>query len=465
MKRSWDVLFKNNKLLNWILLIFATIQFTSQLFNYMLQNRIIENSPYVNVLVSLGTPISDNWYSYSSLFIFTVLVCILYNKIINKECQKHNNFSVIFMLLVNLVLCNKLYSSVSVREKANYIMNNKHQFIFIPIIILIFMIIIYMLNKSHKLNEEFSNTSPPDANNNEEQAKNDIANPQFNSDSEYVWKHPFAYVWNTYKYYFAQRKQVKNLYRKQKAEIKVGHKIHKKSLKNKENENELKLLEEKLKTDVQVNNILQEKRVKNASLSDTSLNELYNKNSSIPGIIAIIVTFIIIAVIIFIIIITGKNEFAEKIKDVIQDLNILGKFINEGQDSSLNFILACGSLLLLLFIPFLLFFVIYLFVRIIIYFLSNTKEDNLAVERLVHLNKRFIFELGDSVMRILLFLPDFLECVQNILLETSLDEKLDEVYGLKNDFKSYSNQNENGKENDSEQVKKKKESEVDINEK
>lgn len=42
--------------------------------------------------------------------------------------------------------------------------------------------------------------------------------------------------------------------------------------------------------------------------------------------------------------------------------------------------------------------------------------------------KALVFTSFDSGMRLLLFIPDFVEKVENVLLSTNIDEKIQELY-------------------------------------
>ena len=58
--------------------------------------------------------------------------------------------------------------------------------------------------------------------------------------------------------------------------------------------------------------------------------------------------------------------------------------------------------------------------------LISHKSDSKRIDRCIALIKKFFFDTFDGIMRPFFLIPDFLEVVEEFLLETDLQEKIDE---------------------------------------
>ncbi len=425
-------MFKKNKLLCWILLILAILQVISQILGYII--RYETKNFCISILVSLGNSISENWYSFSLILFITVLGCTLYNIILDKKSEIHDHIPVIGLMLLNLLLCNKLYSTESLFKKVNYFLINKTRFIITIVFVLISIILVWMFNKAYKINKETKEMIMPDLD-------NEYNSESHDNDSQYIWNHPFIYLWRTYKYYFTNRKQIKYQYKNQMIKMKKDFNFQKALIKKQGKQNELEISKSKFETDAKINEAIQKKRINAIEYEDKNLKNNSNDNNSSDkndnkkssdksdnskqGLSAIILTIITIVIIVKFVKLNNFIKLFDGFKDKI---NFAQGWLSSIKNPIINFILVFGIILLFVILFAFLCFIIYFVYRIIIYFLFNSKEDDKRVKRFVQLIKICFFEMTDSAMRLIFFIPDFIKYVEYYLLETDLDKKIDEIF-------------------------------------
>lgn len=403
-------MFKKNKILSWFLLFLAIFQASSQLLNYMTNNNFESNSPFLNIWISLGNSISSNWFSCTIVLISSVVGSILYNYLITDQTKLRDFSSLFFLLIVNLILSNQLYSNSCIIEKLVFIKQKAVMVTAFILIIFISIFIISIIKKSNKAKEDFDNSK---SSHNATNSSNGTTTSN-SIDNNFIWKHPFSYAWLTYKNYLNQKRQYKIDYKKKKIEIKLETKKlkaqHKKDKLEKEYSQSSDITTQEEQKGIRQNN----KKMKRESIAAT------------------ILTVITAAFIIFLISKNGGNKVYEACEKILKYFQTFDTILNKTENPIMNILICFGLLFLIVILISLLGYSCYFMYRIIIYFLFNNQEDNHSVKRFVRLIKVFFVGTIDGVMRPLLFIPDFLKHVEDILLDTDLDQKIQEVYNDSN---------------------------------
>ena len=137
-------------LLNLFLLFIAVLQGSSQLLGLFFSPENMPEPSLLKVWLSLGTDMSENWVAISISLIALVLGCRLYNVLSHKSSFPHNGLRSVGLLLINLALCLRVYSSSSVFDKIAYLI------VHLPTVIIVFFLvmIILVIQKEHRNTKE-----------------------------------------------------------------------------------------------------------------------------------------------------------------------------------------------------------------------------------------------------------------------------------------------------------------------
>ena len=65
-------------------------------------------------------------------------------------------------------------------------------------------------------------------------------------------------------------------------------------------------------------------------------------------------------------------------------------------------------------------------IRVVFRLIISHKKDSKRIDRTIAMIKKFFFDTFDGIMRPIFLIPDFLEVIEEFLLETDLQEKIDE---------------------------------------
>lgn len=393
-------------LLNLFLLFTAVLQGSSQLLGLFFSTENEPEPSLLKVWLSLGNRMSENWVAISISLISLLFGCFLYSSLSRKSSFPGNNATSIALLLINLALCLRVYSSRSVFEKIAYLADHLPMVIIVSIIVFFVTVGILVIQKEHKNTQELdgllngARSEPKDETLTEDIGTNSRkpdSDTQSNPEMVFRLKHPFSYVLRSFGKDLDKRNEIKREHKKQMLQIKANAEQQKKNA-------ELESLKKK------------------GYASE-------NKRESVIGYFSALLAFLICIGLVGLLL--AKNSGGGGLK-ILQEIanNILGitKILNLATGPLTNFLLYSGVLFLFVILILSMFLLVYTTLRVIAYLLLHPSEDTVKIQRLGKAIKAFVLGILDGALRPLLFLPDFLECLENMLLDTDMDEKIDEIY-------------------------------------
>ncbi len=141
-----------------------------------------------------------------------------------------------------------------------------------------------------------------------------------------------------------------------------------------------------------------------------------------------LIAVLIIDIAFFIILALDRDLFNKSLDLINKFIDNSSSFLESMENPVLNWFSLFGNAFLITVIFVLIDFLIYFFIRTMLYFGLNSKEDSAFIKRFARQLKTFFFGIADGAMRLLLFLPDFLELIEYFLLGTDIDEMVRERY-------------------------------------
>lgn len=395
-----------NRLLNWLLLVLAALQGSSQLLKFFIQDEILTKPSLISVWISLGNAISENWATFSVTLILVVLGYFLYKRLYSEEVSnaneaKRGRLNSIFLSIANLILCNRIYSSNSISEKIECISANIPTAIVLAIIVLLGVAGILFIKNEKKISKELATMSTSKDKLDEENYTHEDGDGSgkidLDSEASFKIRHPISYAFRTFSNYFAEKSELKHALKKEKAQTKISVEKAKKE----------RLLE---------------------SISKGKFEYGYvwdNQFGRLSAIIALLVSCGLIYIV-------GFGDKGSDIAVVINKLidNIVGftNSINSAEQPLMEFLASAGTLFLFVILFLTVFLLIYITIRVLTYLVVSAGEDVNRIRRLGRLIKVFVFGVVDSALRPLLFIPDFIEHVEMAILGTDLDERIKNMY-------------------------------------
>lgn len=407
----------------WLYIMFFIVQSISILSAFVIQNEFITSAlPFFRFWNAIGTSIFENWLPFSIIFVMIFVGGVLSSQIkLETNISKH--FYNFILLCINLFLCNRLYETIVFQEKIEYISKHFWGVLCFVLAIVIVILVGHALKKVREARKSYTKNSS--SNSDTIGDKNKIVSNsnglKSNIQDEVVMKrYPISYIWLNFKYYLSRKKEIK--YQKQ-AEYHEA--------------------KSKAKADAKIE-VIKRKYDKKVE-SYTSNNSNGKDRNPALGIISII-TVIVIDALVFVWFIFPEifgdsffNSILSKIKEFIVTSS---NFFNGMENSVLNWLIAFGKIFLITIVSILINFLIYFIFRVSFYFIFNSKEDGIPIKCFSRKLKTFFFGVADSVMRLLLFLPDFLELIEDFLFDIDVDIL------VKEKFEEFDNQSRNKKLDD-----------------
>lgn len=382
-------------LLNLFLLFIATLQGSSQVLALFFPPENTSEPVLLKVWLSLGTDMSENWVAISIFLIILVLGSQLYNILYLKSSSPHSGLKSVGFLLINLALCLRVYSSDSISDKISYLAAHLPTVIIISIITFFVAVTMLMIQKERRNTEELhehyqrvnthskSATLPEDSDANEEKATNIPYDPE----TAFRLEHPFSYAYRSFVNNFSQRQEIKREHKKLTSQTNTKAERQKGSY-NPEDKWE---------------RIFSYFSVGFALCACIALGIfIFNQDEK-----------------------SGGLEVLRRITDYI--LNITG-ILDSAKGPLTNFLLSSGVLFLFVILILTFFLLLYISLRVIVYLITHPVEDTARINRIGKAIKTFVLGILDGALRPLLFLPDFLECVEEMLLDSDMDGKISEMY-------------------------------------
>lgn len=393
-------------LLSLFLLFMALLQASSQLLALFFPTENEPKPSLLKVWLSLGNEMAENWVAVSISLIFLVLGCLLYGILSHKSSFPGSNLTSVGLLFINLALCLRVYSNSSISEKIAYLALHLPTVIIISIVVFFVIVGMLVIQKEqkntkelerlfHKANVESEGKSPTEGGGD----NNGKLGTDTGSDPEIAFqlKHPFSYAYRSFVKDLDTKREIKREHKKQLLQIKVEA----------------------------------EQQKKNAELESLQKTGYIpeNKKESVIGYISAFIAFLICIGLVIFLSIQNGNTGAPNILQGITDyiLGITG-ILNAAKGPLTNFLLSSGVLFLFVILILTFFLLVYTSLRVIAYLLSHPAEDTERIHRIGKAIKTFFLGILDGALRPLLFLPDFLECLENMLLDTDMDQKINEMY-------------------------------------
>lgn len=387
-----------NMMLNWLLLFLAVMQASSQFLEFYMQDKVVSEPSVLKIWLSLGNEITNNWAAFSATLTFLVLGCLLYSRLVNNSDTdvKRTWVEPIFLLIVNLSLCIRIYSNESVSEKIEYIGSNLPGTIVVAIIITFAITGILLISNNQTIKKEINeiykqkngDSSNENSKVNNEERDSSIAEQELT----FRMRHPFSYAFRSFVGDFENRKRIKREYKKEMIRLKT-----------------------------------EEKRVK----ATQKLDELGKKgfHNDKLGTVAVVISLILCIALFVTFGFTENGKAAiESFNEIINIIVGINESMEHAEQSLTSFLSSAGVLFLFVVFFFTIFILIYIVVSVLIYILTNVGQDTDIIQKRSKLIKVFVFGIIDGAIRPLLFLPDFLKCVEESVLEVNLDEKINELY-------------------------------------
>lgn len=401
-----------NGVFNWILLVLAVLQSSSQLLGFFIQEETLTKPSLVSAWILLGNSISENWNTFSISLVLAVLGNFLYKRLYAAEimdnlASKRGQLNTIFLTAVNIALCNKIYSSNSISEKCEYIKAHIPTAIVLFIIVLLGILAIWFIENERRITKGIESSLSPQPKDSIEN-DNTIKIKETILDAEVVFRmrYPISYSIRSFFQYTVEKRKLKYERRMAMLEAKTEIGIEKKKqkldkIKEKQNNQDGKKPKEKL------GNIVTRITTSTCSLALT-----------------------ILTIKVFISLDGSENptNLYQSVQDVGKKLRDLTSWMDASESWFTEFLFTLGGLFLIAIVCFTIYLLFYILAQLTFYFVFHGKEDENRIKRCGKAIKVFVFSMIDGVMRLIIFIPDFLEHLEQAILGTDLDEKIEVFY-------------------------------------
>ena len=459
------------------LLVIGALQAVLALFGFLVEQQIVTqevNAGLIRLLANLAGYTHTNWVPLSVVLIIIYVSGVCYSIIRQcdqlRQCdQRRSTLSNTFLLLLNLLLCGKWYEMVIAQRNLNYLNEHLPQTILLLIALVVVILFAQAIRKARDARRE-REMSPPSPENRAEGEQSASAQPV----DDFSSRHPFSSVWDSFKRYYAhtrrdryekmtQYKDAKHKRllgaRKEKAEargLQVEASAQRKSARAVKRQAKyvaqinayrlamgqppLIFLEQHLQCDKSPNS-------HDGDDSYTSISFPLPNSGALASWIAGIA--VVVFVILWIVFGTNselqwlrflgettveslklfKNDLHATINNLIPSINGFADGANRLSDAIVGAILAFGGAFLLIIAILLLYFVFYFLIRVCSYFSQSRGEDFPNIQKFGQAFKVFFFDAADDVMRMLLFIPDFLFQIEELLVGVdSIEDKISERF-------------------------------------
>lgn len=388
------------------LFVLALLQFVSQLLQAVLEQKTISNHFMLNILVSLGESICNNWVSFSLTLMFVVIGYLIYKSICisedNRQSKEYKEYKkcairALIMVMINLALCNKIYSTVSINQKVTFLKTHIDTVVLLTIILACATVVILLIRNENQVKQDIEKMKTDGKDSAE--AK-DLLSASLDKDELVKFKmmHPVSYYFRTLVAYNTEKKKLKQEREK---------KLIKLQMQYDEEEGKKKL-----------HNLPEKVTIAKASFFESKPWKTFEI------IVSVGLTLAVIGIAIYSIIRHNLLSVILNPDEIKQNLEKL----DFSSTAAMELLQRVGMLFLIIAVFFVAFLIIYIIIRITLYLIFVHVEDEDLIKRCAKVIKALVFTSFDSGMRLLLFIPDFVEKVENVLLSTNIDEKIQELY-------------------------------------
>lgn len=370
----------------WIYIMFFSVQIFSIASAFIIQNDFADGwvLRFFRFWDALGKPIFENWLSFSILFILLFAGGILSAQLKSEKTANHKlNF---VLLCINLFLCNRCYNTGVLQERMRYIGEN----VWGVLGFLLAVVVAIGIGNALKKEREYRSGRLGKATISDvdiERGQETVENYADSQDERFREQYPVSSAWDSYKQSIAYKKRVK----------------HREKERRYKNKAEIKTEEKK--------EIAQKRSGKRVESAEKQTKKEKLKKASA------IVVYILILGGMFYLVVSPNTEIGKLISNIGESLNLITLGADDLKNPILNFLFGFGSIFLIAITLVLMGFAVYFVLRTLWYFIVNLREDNTFVKKIARDLKAFFFGLADSVVRLLLFLPDFLVLVEDFLFD------------------------------------------------
>ena len=381
-----DILKKGQIILLSISLIFQLLGYAADILNHVLNvNATSFTGIIFQLFITIKTTIITNWISFSILFILLVLTGTFYDILLEKPNKKIITIISTILAFSNIIFCINFFDTAGINNKIVFLKNHTTEFIFFLIFLFIIIILILTSKKILAIKAAKPFIAQEITNNIDTNSSNANGNPLPSLTTEQIIKHPLLYIYSNYKYNKA---------------IQTARKHQDKYKKLKDPSTE------------------PGKHSKGFIIISTFLMLLF--------ITPIIISILSDAGILDQFTTQTNLNIFDKIIETVTDrlINIINKTSSsfEGiEEALLNFILVIGAPILLFVAFAILSYSFTLMYETWKHISKNIKNDTQYVEIFASKIKKFLFDIADSAIKLLLFIPDFLTTIEDTVFDFDND--------------------------------------------
>jgi len=427
----------------WLYIMFLAVQALSLSSAFIIKNEFTNDTalPFFRFWNILGGKIFENWLPFSIMYIAIFVGSILGSQL-RARSYVGKRFLNTTLLCMNLILCNRLFDTSELQTRVEFITDNIWGVLGFVLSAIIVILVGYALKKAREAKKEQPNQPPTQINDNNPAPTNTHTEIPYSFSSRteeerYMKRHPITYIWNSFKYYLSRKKQIKHLtkatYYEEKAKAKTEAKIR---IYQKKYADKFNSYNPKQSIWIWIRDKMSNKdSAANASCNSEDDHIPHRERPSMVNIISGFLSIIIvIAVDVLFFIWLAKPDilpgsFLKTALESIKTFIIHGSnFLDNIETPVLNWFLVFGNALLIAIVFILIDFLLYFIARVLIYFIFSPKEDAAIIKRFSRQLKTFFFNMVDGVMRLLLFIPDFLELIEDFLLDTDIDKLVEDKF-------------------------------------
>lgn len=410
-----------------ILWTLAFIQGSAQLLSIVTPTQDPSSADFVNVWIRLGLYPSKNWFSFTAITVFVAEGSWFYKYITDQKPTLKKAAPFLKPVVVNILLFLEVWNLDKWTAKWIYINENAVPIIIGTLITIAIMSIAYMIMTNRELNNDFNKDVLPSLNEDRDEENKKDPRTYSQSEVEYMTKHPVAY-----------RRRMKHLQKSRGRNIENEIRTQQQDFQKKQNEQMLQIAYAQLETNRKINDEKQQERLEKARATNDEeeikkiLDEaqekiaLNEKTSNVEGYISLAVTIVLIIGVILFWILTDKDKKQGVFNSLSENINLLNNWLSSVEEPLRTLMLCVGIPVLFVIVIALIYLSVNTIVRVIFRMPMSHKRDSKRIDRIIALIKKFFFDTFDGIMRPLFLIPDFLEVIEEFLIETDLQEKIDE---------------------------------------
>lgn len=413
-----------NQIYCFILWIIAFTQSSAQLLSIVTPTQDPSSTDFVNVWIRLGLYPSENWFGFTAITVIVAVGSWFYKYITDQDPTLKKAVPFLKPVVVNVLFFLEVWDLEKWTAKWAYINENSVPIIIGTLTTIAILSAAYMIMTNRELNDDFNKDVLPSLN---EYNKNE---PKIYSKSEveYMTKHPVAY-----------RRRMKDLQKSREKNIENEIRIQQQDFQKKQTEQMLQIAYAQLETNRKINEEKQKERLEKANATSDEeenkkiLDEVQEKialnektKTNVEGYISLVFTIGLIIGAIFFLLLTDKDKKQRVFDSLTDNINLLNNWLSSVDEPLRSLLICVGTPVLFAIVIALIYLSVNTVIRVFLRMLISHKSDSKRIDRSIALIKKFFFDTFDGIMRPFFLIPDFLEVIEEFLLGTDLQEKIDE---------------------------------------